>query len=350
MAPTENRGYPLPDEAKTVKEEFETLANFTLPMIDLDMQSLFTAIGGKAAFDHEHGIGDIAGLSSALQGFMPNSTTFALTDLTDVDGAAEAPNGYVLIKTAGRWLAQAAAAALGAHGHAIDQVSGLVAALNSKADLASAVLFDRAQELSTAQKNRAKANMGVTDPTPGDITADALAPAIVGATNKATPVNADMLGIVDSAADGLLKKLTWANLKATLKAYFDGVYSAVGHSHAFADLSGKPNTRAGYGITDAAPIPASSSYPVGSVVMALLPTAGGSTISVANGGTTSGANLRALMFAQIISGEGVAGPAVTSRSSAVLPGTWRNISGQTLNTGSGDGTSWSPGGIWVRTA
>jgi hypothetical protein len=40
--------------------------------------------------------------------------------------------------------------------------------------------------------------------------------AINSATSKATPVDADELGIVDSAASNVLKKLTWANLKATL--------------------------------------------------------------------------------------------------------------------------------------
>jgi hypothetical protein len=65
-----------------------------------------------------------------------------------------------------------------------------------------------------------------TDPswqTPGG--AD-VAAAINGATGKTTPVDADALGIVDSAASNVLKKLTWANLKATLKSYFDTLYAA----------------------------------------------------------------------------------------------------------------------------
>jgi hypothetical protein len=45
------------------------------------------------------------------------------------------------------------------------------------------------------------------------------------ATSKATPVDADELPLVDSAASWGLKKLTWANLKATLKSYFDTVYT-----------------------------------------------------------------------------------------------------------------------------
>lgn len=44
------------------------------------------------------------------------------------------------------------------------------------------------------------------------------------AAGKATPVDADEIPLVDSAASWALKKLTWANLKATLKTYFDALY------------------------------------------------------------------------------------------------------------------------------
>ena len=44
------------------------------------------------------------------------------------------------------------------------------------------------------------------------------------ATGKTTPVDADELPISDSAAANVLKKLTWANLKATIKAYTDTLY------------------------------------------------------------------------------------------------------------------------------
>ena len=54
-----------------------------------------------------------------------------------------------------------------------------------------------------------------------------IAAEIHAATSKATPVDADELGLVDSAASNVLKKLTWTNLKATLKTYFDGLYTAL---------------------------------------------------------------------------------------------------------------------------
>jgi hypothetical protein len=49
----------------------------------------------------------------------------------------------------------------------------------------------------------------------------------VPSTAKTTPVDADHLSIRDSAASDVLKKVTRANVKATLKTYFDTLYLAV---------------------------------------------------------------------------------------------------------------------------
>jgi hypothetical protein len=58
-------------------------------------------------------------------------------------------------------------------------------------------------------------------------TAAGLAAKITAATSKATPVDADEIPLADSAASYGLKKLTWANLKATAKTYFDTLYVAL---------------------------------------------------------------------------------------------------------------------------
>jgi hypothetical protein len=44
------------------------------------------------------------------------------------------------------------------------------------------------------------------------------------AAAKVTPVDADTMPLIDSAASNALKKVTWANIKATLKTYFDTLY------------------------------------------------------------------------------------------------------------------------------
>lgn len=45
-----------------------------------------------------------------------------------------------------------------------------------------------------------------------------------GSTAKTALIDADSIGVVDSAASNILKKITWANIKAGLKAHFDTFY------------------------------------------------------------------------------------------------------------------------------
>jgi hypothetical protein len=45
-----------------------------------------------------------------------------------------------------------------------------------------------------------------------------------------TPLDADKFGFWD-VVDAALKSITWANIKATLKTYFDTLYSVLGHTH-----------------------------------------------------------------------------------------------------------------------
>jgi hypothetical protein len=64
----------------------------------------------------------------------------------------------------------------------------------------------------------------------GDENATSIGAVINGATAKITPVDADAFGLMDSAGSNILKKLTWANVKATLKSYFDTLYAAFGET------------------------------------------------------------------------------------------------------------------------
>jgi hypothetical protein len=53
---------------------------------------------------------------------------------------------------------------------------------------------------------------------------DSIGATIAAASEKTIPVDADMVGLMDSADSNLLKKLSWTNIKATLKTYFDTLY------------------------------------------------------------------------------------------------------------------------------
>lgn len=55
-----------------------------------------------------------------------------------------------------------------------------------------------------------------------------LAALVHAASSKATPIDADEIVAADSAASFGLKKFTWVNIKATLKTYFDTLYTATG--------------------------------------------------------------------------------------------------------------------------
>jgi hypothetical protein len=59
-----------------------------------------------------------------------------------------------------------------------------------------------------------------------------------GAADKTTPTDLDEVLITDNAAANVQKKTPWSDIKATLKTYFDTIYSTF--SGAYADLTGKP--------------------------------------------------------------------------------------------------------------
>ncbi len=80
----------------------------------------------------------------------------------------------------------------------------------------------------------------------GDETATTIGTLINGAGEKETPIDADMVGLMDSEASNVIKKLSWSNIKATLKTYFDTLYALTSHSHAIDDIEELSSTLEGF--------------------------------------------------------------------------------------------------------
>lgn len=87
----------------------------------------------------------------------------------------------------------------------------------------AAATTSAAGSMSAADKTKLDA---ITGTNTGNETATTVGTLISGAANKATPVDADILGLSDSAASGVLKGLTWANLKAGVFAAWGALINA----------------------------------------------------------------------------------------------------------------------------
>ena len=80
-----------------------------------------------------------------------------------------------------------------------------------------------------ADKNEAESspNIIIPDDNPGTkrwVLVSISGASIHGLAVKATPIDADEVAIVDTAVSNVLKKLTWTNIKAFFKTYFDTLY------------------------------------------------------------------------------------------------------------------------------
>lgn len=131
MTNTTHFGLPKPDTTASVADEFYRLIN-TLDQIDAILKQIADAVAAKAAADHSHAMAAIPGLVAALSSKMEATRTFALGDLRDVSGAADAASGYILAKTALGFAFQSAAALLGSHQHGVADIVGLAASIDAK--------------------------------------------------------------------------------------------------------------------------------------------------------------------------------------------------------------------------
>lgn len=155
--------------------------------------------------------------SDVSLGNVTNDAQLKAADLdTDVTLAANSdtkiPSQKAVKAYADSAAAAAAAAVVDSSPSTLNTLNELAAALGDDASFAATV----ATSLGNKQD---KSTLG------SDV-----ATAVHAATGKSTPVDGDELLIADSAASYALKKLTWANLKATLKTYFDTIYAAATHA------------------------------------------------------------------------------------------------------------------------
>lgn len=255
---TAGRNYALPNAANHLKDDAPRL-RLALAAVDTDVTDILVALAGKAALSHVHTIANVTGLQTALDGKIAVGYHDSLNDLADVS-VTGAANGQVLIKQGASWIPIALQ---------VGNVTGLEALLDGKATPANITTainnlvaaapgaLDTLDELAAALGDDPNFATTVTNsialkaplaspaltgtptaPTasPGTSTTQIATTAFVAAiaapvadqihaaTTKATPVDADELGLADSAASFGLKKLTWANLKAAIWTFLSGTY------------------------------------------------------------------------------------------------------------------------------
>lgn len=211
-SPNYNWALPLPQGNQIV--EIKQIGD-TISDIDASFKTFVDAYNA-----HKHKFRDIEELPTTLEGY---GITDAMT--TDQVGSA--------ISESGNTLSQSFAQALSSLSDTITKALGL------------RVRVDEAQEFSLAQKKRARDNIeavGAVDKgaaggvaplgTDGKVastylpaltTTATVGAAMAGANGKETPADGDFFGGV-LAGSSTMFKTTWANIKATLKSYFDTIY------------------------------------------------------------------------------------------------------------------------------
>lgn len=132
---------------------------------------------------------------------------------------------------------------------------------NDNADLIDAALHGLEEGKLEKDPNTGKLPEGMLPPAPTNV--------------KTSPVDADWVTLTDTAASNARKKLSWSGVKATLKGYFDGLYAAAAHSHAWSAITGKPS---GFP-------PSTHTHPASDIASGTLSTSRLPTVPVAKGGT-----------------------------------------------------------------
>lgn len=125
MTKTKKLDMELPKEGRFISSEFPILRE-NLGKLDQALITVEEKIEGKAPLQHKHTINDVTGLESALNGKMAADKTFTFADLSDIEGAKDAANNYVLYKAGNNnFTFGSAISLLGAHKHKTEDIVGL---------------------------------------------------------------------------------------------------------------------------------------------------------------------------------------------------------------------------------
>lgn len=165
-----------------------------------------TSLAGKSDTSHTHTASDITDFDTEVS----NNT-----DVSDNTAARHTHANKALLDTYTQTEANLADAVTKKHAHSNQAVLD--------ATTASFLTTDE------SKLDGIEAGADVTD-------AGNVGSSINGATAKTTPVDHDAMPLIDSDASNVLKKVTWSNIKATLKTYLDTLYVALS-DFAFANLS-----------------------------------------------------------------------------------------------------------------
>ncbi|WP_246054794.1 Bgr_08870 family protein, partial [Bartonella massiliensis] len=125
MTKTKKLDMELPQEGRFISSEFPILRE-NLGKLDQALIEVVEKADEKAPLQHKHTISDVTGLETALNGKMAANKTFTFADLSDIEGAKDAANNYVLYKSGNNnFTFGSAISLLGSHQHKTEDIVGL---------------------------------------------------------------------------------------------------------------------------------------------------------------------------------------------------------------------------------
>ena len=65
---------------------------------------------------------------------------------------------------------------------------------------------------------------------------------VYGATAKTSPIDTDVVPIMDSADSNKIKKFSWAYVKSVLSTYFGSIFAAISHTHTTSQITDMPTS------------------------------------------------------------------------------------------------------------